>query len=64
MYAANTGSDKNSYFGSVANGIYSHNNFVAVVVNDHENENGSLDVSLEFNGDFKDTSTVCFEIND
>lgn len=30
----------------------------------HENEDGSLDVSLEFNGDFKDTSTVCFEIND
>ena len=30
----------------------------------HENEDGSLDVSLEFNGDFKDTSTVCFEINE
>ena len=30
----------------------------------HENEDGSLDVSLEFNGDFKDTSTVCFEIID
>ena len=28
----------------------------------HENEEGSLDVNLEFNGDFKDTSTVCFEI--
>ena len=25
------------------------------MVNDHENEDGSLDVSLEFNGDFKDT---------
>ena len=30
----------------------------------HENEDGSLDVNLEFNGDFKDTSTGCFEIND
>lgn len=30
----------------------------------HENDDGSLDVSLEFNGDFKDTSTVCFEINE
>ena len=30
----------------------------------HENEDGSLDVSLEFNGNFKDTSTVCFEINE
>ena len=30
----------------------------------HENEDGSLDVNLEFNGDFKDTSTVCFEINE
>lgn len=29
----------------------------------HENDDGSLDVNLEFNGDFKDTSTVCFEIN-
>ena len=27
------------------------------------NADGILDVSLEFNGDFKDTSTVCFEIN-
>ena len=33
-------------------------------INVHENEDGSLDVTLEFNGDFKDTSTVCFEIND
>ena len=33
-------------------------------INVHENEDGSLDVSLEFNGDFHDTSTVCFEIND
>ena len=33
-------------------------------INVHENEDGSLDVSLEFNGDFKDTSTVCFDIND
>ena len=32
--------------------------------NVHENEDGSLDVTLEFNGDFKDSSTVCFEIND
>ena len=30
----------------------------------HENEVGSLDVNLEFNGDFKETSTGCFEIND
>ena len=30
----------------------------------HENEDGSLDISLEFNGDFKDTSTVRFEINE
>lgn len=30
----------------------------------HENEDGSLDISLEFNGDFKDMSTVCFEINE
>ena len=28
------------------------------------NEDGSLDVSLEFNGDFHDSSTVCFEINE
>ena len=33
-------------------------------INVHENEDGSLDVSLEFNGDFKDSSTVCFEINE
>ena len=33
-------------------------------INVHENEDGSLDVTLEFNGDFKDTSTGCFEIND
>ena len=33
-------------------------------INVHENEDGSLDVNLEFNGDFKDTSTGCFEIND
>ncbi len=33
-------------------------------INVHENEDGSLDVSLEFNGDFHDSSTVCFEIND
>lgn len=33
-------------------------------INVHENEDGSLDVTLEFNGDFKDTSTVCFEINE
>ena len=33
-------------------------------INVHENEDGSLDATLEFNGDFKDTSTVCFEIND
>ena len=30
----------------------------------HENEDGSLDVSLEFNGDFKDARTACFEINE
>ena len=30
----------------------------------HENEDGSLDVNLEFNGDFKDSSSVCFEINE
>ncbi len=30
----------------------------------HENEDGSLDVTLEFNGDFKNSSTVCFEINE
>lgn len=33
-------------------------------INVHENEDGSLDVNLEFNGDFKDSSTVCFEINE
>ena len=33
-------------------------------INVHENEDGSLDVNLEFNGNFKDTSTVCFEINE
>ncbi len=33
-------------------------------INVHENEDGSLDVTLEFNGDFKDSSSVCFEIND
>ena len=33
-------------------------------INVHENEDGSLDVSLELNGDFHDSSTVCFEIND
>ena len=33
-------------------------------INVHENEDGSLDVSLEFNGDFKDSSTVCFEFNE
>ena len=33
-------------------------------INVHENEDGSLDVTLEFNGDFKNSSTVCFEIND
>jgi len=33
-------------------------------INVHENADGSLDVTLEFNGDFKDTSTGCFEIND
>ena len=33
-------------------------------INVHENEDGSLDVSLQFNGDFHDSSTVCFEIND
>ena len=31
-------------------------------INVHENEDGTLDVTLEFNGDFKDTSTSCFEI--
>ena len=30
----------------------------------HENKDGSLDVTLEFNGDFDDTSTVCFDINE
>ena len=33
-------------------------------INVHENEDGSLDVTLEFNGDFKDSSTGCLEIND
>ena len=33
-------------------------------INVHENADGSLDVTLEFIGDFKDTSTGCFEIND
>ena len=33
-------------------------------INVHENEDGSLDVTIEFNGDFKDSSTVCFEINE
>lgn len=33
-------------------------------INVHENEDGSLDVTLEFNGDFKDSSSVCFEINE
>ena len=33
-------------------------------INVHENEDGSLDVTLEFNGDFKNSSSVCFEIND
>ena len=33
-------------------------------INVHENEDGSLDVNLEFNGDFKDSSSVCFEINE
>ena len=33
-------------------------------INVHENEDGSLDVSLEFNGDFHDSSSVCFEINE
>ncbi len=33
-------------------------------INVHENEDGSLDVNLEFNGDFNDSSTVCFEINE
>ena len=33
-------------------------------INVHENEDGSLDVTLEFNGDFHDSSTVCFEINE
>ncbi|HPY85700.1 MAG TPA: hypothetical protein PLS20_11795 [Ruminococcus flavefaciens] len=33
-------------------------------INVHENEDGSLDVTLEFNGDFKDSSAVCFEINE
>lgn len=31
-------------------------------INVHENEDSTLDVTLEFNGDFKDTSTSCFEI--
>ena len=33
-------------------------------INVHENEDGSLDVTIEFNGDFKDSSTACFEINE
>ncbi len=33
-------------------------------INVHENEDGSLDVTLEFNGDFKDSSTACIEINE
>ena len=33
-------------------------------INVHENEDGSLDVNLEFNVDFKDSSAVCFEINE
>lgn len=33
-------------------------------INVHENEDGSLDVNLEFNGDFKDSSSVCFEIDE
>ena len=33
-------------------------------INVHENEDGSLDVNLEFNGDFKDSNTACFEINE
>lgn len=32
------------------------------LINIHENEEGTFDVTLEFNGDFKDTSTSCFEI--
>ena len=31
-------------------------------INVHENDDGTLDVMLEFNGDIKDTSTSCFEI--
>lgn len=31
-------------------------------INVHENEDGTLDITLEFNGDFNDTSTSCFEI--
>ena len=33
-------------------------------INVHENVDVSLDVTLEFNGDFKDSNSVCFEIND
>ena len=33
-------------------------------INVHENEDGSLDVTLEFNGEFKDSSSVYFDIND
>lgn len=32
-------------------------------INVHENEDGTLDVTLEFNGDFNDTSTLCREFD-
>ncbi len=32
-------------------------------INVHENEDGTLDIMLEFNGDFDDTSTLCSEFD-
>ena len=45
---------------------YTYNSFPTSPFNNYgmRRNDGSLDVNLEFNGDFKDSSTVCFEIND
>lgn len=59
-------------YGSVYDPIKIENNMISDAnmrllvrkINVREKEDGSLDVTLEFNGDFHDSSTVCFEINE
>ncbi|MBR3667960.1 MAG: hypothetical protein IKN66_12550 [Ruminococcus sp.] len=59
-------------YGSVYDSIKIENNMISDAnlrllvrkINVHEKEDRSLDVTLEFNGDFKDSSTVCFEIDE